>query len=563
MNKIKTILSKIDINIVIILILSLIIMYPFFISPYIWAHDTYYHYANIFAILETIDFSNFDFFPSKVVPIIGKDFGWGAGLFYPSFPHYITSYLYIFGTLFKVTSIFTSMKIVHIIVTFLSGLFMYILAKKVFKNKFAALISAVIYITFPYYFIDVMVRDAYSETFMFMFLPLVFLGLEHLFENNNKKFYLYFIIGYVGSIYSHLISAVYMTIFVIIFLLFNYKKVFNKQTIKTLFIAALIILGLTAPFTFALIEHTLFGSYAVYMDEVMCSAKLMKETAVGLLDYFNFERPLAWTGEVVTPISLVGLVLFAIVLIYLIIKRKDNSKPRTLKFYIILTFLAVIIMLPIIPWDYLPSFLYSIQFTWRLNLFLAFFMSISVGYIIFCFKPKWVKYIIISLTIIFTLIMLYSLKPMVILESYDTSTFDIDSYGVSAKQYFPAKTYKHLKYWSERSDKVTVKEGKADIKVLADKTPYLKFKVKTKESTLELPRFYYLGYDIKLDGQKIDYYENKYGFIEIKLKDSGTVTVNYTGTLFDKMSILIFVITIIICISYFIYNYKKKGKVEA
>lgn len=558
MNKIKTILSKIDINIVIILILSLIIMYPFFISPYIAGHDTYYHYANIFAILETIDFSNFDFFPSKVVPIIGKDFGWGAGLFYPSLPHYITAYLYIFGTLFDVTSIFTPIKVMHILVTFLSGLFMYIFAKKVFRNKFAALISAIVYITFPYYFIDVMVRDAYSETFMFMFLPLVFLGLEHLFENNYKKFYIYFVIGYVGSIYSHLISTVYMTFFVIIFLLFNYKKVFNKQTIKTLFIAAFIILGLTAPFTFALIEHTLFGSYAVYMDKVMCSAELMKETTVDLLDYFTTERPLAWTGEVVTPISLVGLLSFIIVLIYLIIKRKDETKPQTLKFYIILTFLAVIIMLPIIPWDHLPSFLYSIQFTWRLNLFLAFFMSISVGYIIFCFKPKWAKYVIISLTVILSLIMVYSLKPMVILANFDTSTFDINSYGMSSKQYFPAKTHKNLDYWSNRSDKVIVKEGKADIKIIENATPYLKFKVKTKESTLELPRFYYLGYDIRLNGQKIDYYENKYGFIEMKLKDSGTVTVKYTGTLFDKIGIIIFSLMIILIIAYFIYDYRKK-----
>ena len=564
MSKLKKLVGKIDINIIIILVFSLIVMYPFFISPYIWGHDTYYHYANIFATLQTIDISNFNFFPDKVIPIIAKDFGWGNGIFYPSLPHYLTTYLYIFGSLFGVTSIFTSLKVIHIIVTFLAGIFMYVLGRKLFKNKLAALVSSILYITFPYYFIDSIVRDAFSECFMFMFLPLVFLGLEYLFENNYKKFYIFFIIGYVGSIYSHLISAVYLTIFVIIFLLFNLKKVLNKQTIKTLFISALITLGLCSPFLFSLIEHTIFGSYAVYLDGAMYSTETMRKSVVSLSDYFTTNRPSALDVVTITPISIAALISFIGVVVYLIVKCKNNDAPVTLKYYIILAILAIFMMLPIITWEYLPSFLKSIQFVWRINLFLAFFMSLSAAYVIICFRQKVVKCIIFIIIVILSILMLWTLKPMVVLETYDTSTFDIDNYGISSRQYLPAKTYKHPEYWTTRSDEIIIKKGEAKIKVIENNTPYLKFKVQTKNAILELPRLYYLGYDIRLNDKKINYYENNYGFIEIKAKDSGTVTVSYVGTVGDKISIVVFSITLIISISYLVYKHRqeKKDKVK-
>ena len=75
---------------------------------------------------------------------------------------------------------------------------MYWLGKEVFKDDKKSLFAALFYITYNYFFVDVIVRDALNESFMFVFMPLVFLGLYHLFNNHDvKKFYVCFLYVYV------------------------------------------------------------------------------------------------------------------------------------------------------------------------------------------------------------------------------------------------------------------------------------------------------------------------------------------------------------------------------
>ena len=398
----------------IIFAIVIILFLPICTNLYVGGHDTDYHISNILAIMENIDISNGKFFPDKVVPLIANNFGWGNGIFYPSFPHYITAYIGIFLSIFNITVV-SAMKLTHFMTVLASGIFMFWLMKKKTKNNYASLFSSIIYITFPYFITDFFIRDAYAETFMFVFIPLIFLGLEYLFENNYKKFYIFFIIGYIGVMNSHLVLSVYLTFFVILFLLLNYKFVFNKKNIISLFVSAILILCFTSPFTIPLIEHTINGKYVVYLKDYMYSYEKIQSSLVNFNQYFTNES----IDFIPRAISFVGLISFVLVLVNL--KKISN---KSLVKYIILSCIVVFMLSPLFPWSKMPSFLLNIQFVWRLETFLVFFICVVSGYAIYLFDKKSLKnFISISLFSLLHIIFFFITSPFYLLFVIDDKLF--------------------------------------------------------------------------------------------------------------------------------------------
>lgn len=76
---------------------------------------------------------------------------------------------------------------------------------------------------------------------------------------------------------------------------------------------------------------------------------------------------------------------------------------------------------------------------------------------------------------------------------------------------------------------------------------------------LELPYIYYLGYDIKINENKIEYEESDNGFIKINIPKNcnGLVKINYKGTKLEKIT---FTISIISAICFIIYTFYEKRK---
>ena len=193
----------------IIFLASIIIMIPTMQKEYFKGHDTFFHVANINALKDQISLTN----PLAKEPLkeIARNFGYGTRLFYPPIPHLIAAY---FTKIFSNVKI--GMRLTQWLTFFLSGLTFWLLAKKLFKNKKIALLGSILYMTAPYHLTEVFIRDAFSEMFIPISIPLIILGLLYLIEQNYFKFYLYFIIGYTLAIYSHLAMSIYFTIIIIL-----------------------------------------------------------------------------------------------------------------------------------------------------------------------------------------------------------------------------------------------------------------------------------------------------------------------------------------------------------
>jgi uncharacterized membrane protein YfhO len=84
-----------------------------------------------------------------------------------------------------------------------------------------------------------------------------------------------------------------------------------------------------------------------------------------------------------------------------------------------------------------------------------------------------------------------------------------------------------------------------------------------KNTTLELPNLYYLGYEVKINGNKINYFESNNGFIAIKIDEDmsqADVTVSYTGTTLEKVSYVISILAFIGFIGYLIKEKRKQNE---
>ncbi|MDL2215286.1 hypothetical protein LJC00_03765, partial [Dysgonomonas sp. OttesenSCG-928-M03] len=78
-----------------------------------------------------------------------------------------------------------------------------------------------------------------------------------------------------------------------------------------------------------------------------------------------------------------------------------------------------------------------------------------------------------------------------------------------------------------------------------------------KPTKAELPLIYYKGYKASLDGKEIELVQSSNGLVEISIPKSGQVTTWYNGTLIQRISLIISLMTFIVLIIYIIKNKNK------
>lgn len=112
---------------------------------------------------------------------LNATYGYPLFIFLNPLPYYIISLFHIIGFSFV-----ASMKIFLIFCYMLSGITMYFLGKKLFKNDLAAFTAAIFYLFMPYHLVDQHFRIDVGEILCFAILPLFLLCLSKLID--EKKF---------------------------------------------------------------------------------------------------------------------------------------------------------------------------------------------------------------------------------------------------------------------------------------------------------------------------------------------------------------------------------------
>ncbi len=527
-------------NILIIFIIACIVIIPLFINnTYIIKDDSEFHISNILSTISSMK----NYIPSDILPNLLGNYGIALRQFYPILSHTFVAYFSIITKL----DVTICLKLTHLIVLFLSSVTMYYLSLKLSKDKKIALTSSIIYMLFPYHLNEIYIRDALGEHFIFIFLPMIIHGLLYLFED-KKKFLLLFCTGYIFGMLSHLTLMIYFTFCLIPFFIIYRKKVFNKKTISTLIIAALIIILINLPNIVNLFQNKLFGDYRVFTPYVMAQKIEHDGLLVDFFNYFGVFNKLTYND----PGKCFYFDIVVLFMLIILIKNRKKIDFKNYKFIIVFCFLTLFMSSIIFPWDLLPVSLRIIQFPWRI----VTFYSIAIALLAPC-SLKYIKIDYKYLIIIMVVLALVFHTKSISTTDFDINTLDYEKGIGWQKEYLSNKNYNNLDNIKSLEYKVHVDDGQSYI--IKDEFPNITFEI-TEDSNVVIPRIYYFGYElIDKDNNKYNIYDNDYGLISANLK-KGTYQLKYVKTRSVIIAQIISLISIIVTLIYILvlYKYDKK-----
>lgn len=351
---------------IILIILLITPTFSLMLSPGIWTmHD--FHLFRQFEFHKCIQAG---VFPCRWAPDSGMGYGEPLFNFYTQIPYWLGETFHLSGL-----SIISSVKIVFAISLILSGVSMYILARR-FWGRLGGLVSAIFYIFAPYRAVDVWVRGALPEALSFVLFPLIFLFLE-------KKSYLFFSISLALLLLTHNLSLFMFLPFLGIWWLVRSRDwKFLPAGILSLFLSAFYLLPVIFESHLVTVGQTTTG-YLNYSLHWTTLRQLFISrfwgyggSTWGPNDTLSFSvGHLHWIVVVV-----VGLVL--------LLRRSQLNAKR----YFLFTSLALLAIFLThgkseIIWKIIPG-LPFIQFPWRFLTMSTLFLSLSAGAITDVFRNK-------------------------------------------------------------------------------------------------------------------------------------------------------------------------------
>lgn len=527
-------------------------------NGYIKGHDTDFHLSNITAIVDMLSWDNLTV--QEPLKYVGNNFGYGTRFFYPPLPHLTAAYITKILTVFNIDNVAIGMRITQWLTLFASGITFYLLSIKLFKSKKISMLLSLFYMTAPYHLAEIFVRDAFSEMFIPIAIPLIILGLLYLVEKNYKLFFTCFISGYTIAIYSHLAMTIYFTLIILVtFFIIYFKQIFTKKHILYLIFASIIILLLTASFWMPMLEIKIKGSYGVFMPYYMTSKGALRFSTISISELFAFNREIDF-HYIRFNLQLFVTILFFISIIFIF--KKKMWKQKEWLFLLAFTILSSIMITSLFPWYYTPDILQTLQFPWRLALYIAFGVILISGIALKQIENKKYFNIIIGILLVLTLAGTYIYTDHLEESQIDINNINNEKCMGNQAEYLPEKAIKNKDYFDNRSNDIIIQSGSAEINIISDNVPDLTFEANISEkTTIELPRLYYMGYTLKLNDKTIELTESENGFLQATIDESGTYVLTYSKTTVMKIANILSLGTFIFIIV-FIINLKIKKRKE-
>lgn len=414
-----------------------------------------------------------------------------------------------------------------------------------------------------------------------MFIPLVFLGLYSLFNEDKKKHY-YITIGATLLMLTHTITTEYTAFFCLIYVLLNIKKLKDIDIIKKLAINIIFILLICLFFIIPIAEHKIFGDYTILNSEQMGTTGIYVHSR-------GIELKKLFTGtEEESGISFVigAPFILLIVLGFITYKKMEANYKRPYQLILLFGVISLWMSTKYFPWAIMPDFVCTLQFPWRMLMFFETAMAIIAAINLYTLisiisKKDCLNLIFTLISIILLIVSMQKINYEYKIDGNKTKT-DIEyeqwasnqeklSHFSINREYLPVKaTTNKYSYLNTREDKVYILNGFANIYNEQKNSLELGFKILDgqKDTILELPYLYYLGYEAELtynnESINLKTFESDNGFVTIQLPEDiaeGEVKVEYKGTKLEKISYTISLVSITIFITYVIYI-KRKDKLN-
>lgn len=524
---IKKYLINLSISIFIAIIL-LYSLYPILSNKFVYGDDSLFHMMRIEGIKDSIVNGNY---LGLVYPNSVNSFGYGSGLFYPNFFLYIPALFNIIGI-----NIDTSYKMFIVIITIACAVSMYFSTKYISKNKFISLCATIIYSLAQYRIYTFYCRSALGESIAFVFFPLIVCGIYDIFYNEFKKPWIIGA-GFLGLMLCHSISlAIGLIIFFAVTIINIKKLIQNYKKFIKLVLTGCVVLLLSVFFWGPMLEQFISGKFGFYEPIYNVT-----DIAMELKSIFQLVGP----GIGITFLMLLVL-KFAV----------DSDKEKTSYSDVCLCIGLILVWATTkyFPWKVFEGILSPIQFPWRLFGFANAFLAVALAILIGKIERKRARIGIFIFLIVSSLIGSYyeleramgsfTLEPLYRGNEYS-------SFSIGNGEWLPLGT-KIEDLWSGEN-LVTLDDGS---KIEADKKGgkvLFNYLAEYDCEHIDIPLIYYKGYKAyytNKDGEKIylpvniSYNNNQVRVGNLPDEDI-EITVVYEGTIVQKISVYISIITII------------------
>ena len=275
-------------------------------------------------------------------------FGYNVYQFYAPLPHYLVAYTtYLFS--WTGINMMDSFKIIFFLSSFISNIFVYLLARKVTKSEKIGVLFGILYAFFPYRLFCLMYRWAYPEAIAMGIVPIAFYGMYRILNDETPKVsaYISMIIGIAGLILSHPYTALITVVALVVYFLANIMKVIKvfKNKANWLYIgtSVALIFGLIGPYFFPMVKAMGSGFYRLADNEIMWTnvphiQESMKESLFfgGLLNFswlnkvtteYHWSNMSDSMGKWILEICVFIVTAFSSIIIDTFLKKKEIKKP--------------------------------------------------------------------------------------------------------------------------------------------------------------------------------------------------------------------------------------------
>ncbi|MBU0999837.1 glycosyltransferase family 39 protein [Patescibacteria group bacterium] len=491
-------------------------------------------------------------FPVRWAP----DLRYGEPLFnfYAPLPYYLGAIINLSGLDFIWVA-----KTLFILSSILSAATMYILCRKLFDSK-AAFLAAFLYIYAPYRAVDIYVRGALSESFAFIFFPLIFYSSVLLSEKRDLSRICLLALSLAGLFLTHSITTLMFMPFLVFFWIY---LIFEKKARRLIFlflgslalgsgVSAFFLLPAMVERQFIQTQYLIVGyfdfrAHFVAFFQLFSTYWGYGSSLWGLDDGLSFQ-----IGSVHWVILALALVLG----LFLIKNRYKSVANKKSLFFLI--FLGVSFFISIFLQHNKSAFIWEaislmafIQFPWRFLAISIFFVAIIGGAVASYFQNKY-KLIYFILIIAVVVVNLGYFKP----KEYVKESFFDKFLNVEIMQKGVDLTKDYLPIWvattdGDKFDSPRTQSGSAEFSNLKQSSATFEFMADVaSDSLIEVPITYFPGWEVRANGQLVNQEKpSEMGLIrftlpkgnysiDIEFKNTPIRTVGNTISIFSILTIL-------------------------
>lgn len=463
--------------------------------------------------------------------------GMGVNYFYPGLTIFPAALLTKF-THSVVKGFLTFLFLLNVV----SGMIAYYSLKSVYKNRFKATIFSTMFIFMTYRALDIYRRFDIGECLAMTFMLIVFSAMYQIIVD-QKNSWVKLAIGMALVLYSHLLSAIIVSIMCGLMLILNWKNVKSwKFVIIQLCKSGITTFTLGLGFLLPYLQQTRLKINPPFIGN-------LPSAALNMSDLFNnsLNNTLGNSKQTVVSLGIICLVFLIIGLF------KKHETPVEKSFYMLGLF-SVILSTKLFPWNLFQKYFALLQFPWRfLEVASVFLLIYGVSAVIDS------KRTIFSLGIVGCTVMLFYSSVVnlentapaknIMNESRINKAMSYDNWD-----YFPQKAAYNLsivnhQFFDAKGKQVSIKHWVTDTDYIIKLNSY-------KSSELNVPVLYYYGTQAKMNGKKLGVKASDRGTVELQsVPQNGEIKITSQYTKFARAGQIISVISFFILMILIIRNY--------